>query len=515
MDNLKFDVNGVKNLLLNIYENKPHFPITSKKSLVSALGGKSKKIKIHNDAADIPVSKLAEIAFSNKNEFIDSCQIVDSIIGGSFINLIVKSNILQLINNLNYPIYDEEQLAQYLVGIKIYGLDPEDITETIAYPIREPHELTKKFGASYAEIFESDIGLLDGISELESVIPMPTKKEPIELKQLEYYRCYIIEESKPKYCFEVFEDALTKGAKGLCITRTHPKQLISKYESIGRNSEVIWLTDRESVGEFKTVSPMISSVNFVIEEFIDNNAGAIILFDGLEYLITVNSFKPVLFFIQGIKDKIAENESSLLFSASPITFNKEELIILEREFEIVHEGERLKVELKTIGKVFSKIEETKKLLDEAIDKIHKDKVKIPAETTTKEKIDKIVSKIKDDDVMMDIETSGIIDTDLELNLSKKISSIDAKESTDSESEPEQDKTDQVSEEIVIPKGEEPCRSCEGTGKCIWCDVTGNCETCKGKGVKKDGSQCSDCKGTGQCRSCEGSGKCRWCKGRGY
>jgi hypothetical protein len=507
MDSLKFDVHGVRNILLNLFETKPPFPITSKETLVAALGGKSKKIKIHNDFPDVAVTKLVEKAFLKKQEFVEPNEIIDTLIGGSFINMIVKSNILQLINNLTYPIDDEKQLEKFLAGIKIYGLEPEEITDTISYPVIEPSEITKKFNITFQEIFESDIGSLDGLSELVSFIPMPTKKEPKEFKRLEYYMCYVIEESKPKYCFEVFEEAISKGAQGLCITRTHPKQLISKFEVLGDKSQVVWLTDRESVGEYKTVSPMISSVNYLIEDFIDNNPGAIILFDGLEYLITVNSFKPVLFFIQGIKDKIAENEASLLFSASAITFDKEELIILEREIEIIHEGERLLIDLKGTRKVFSKIEKTKRLLDEAITRIHKDKVKPPSGMSTKDKIDEIESKVSEDEIINEIESSGIVDTDLELGLSKKIATLDA---TELNAEP-----DQEPEEIIIPEGQEPCRSCEGTGKCIWCEVTGNCETCKGSGEDAEGNQCADCKGTGKCRSCEGSGKCRWCRGKGY
>ena len=536
MDSLKFDIYGVKNILLQLYESKPSFPLTSKKTLVAALGGKSQKIKIHDNSNDMPVTKLVNKAFLTKQEFNEPNEIIDALIGGSFINVIVKSNILQLLNNLNYPINDENQLEKCLVGIKIYGLIPEEITVTISYPIREPSEIAKKFGMAYRKIFDSDIGLLDGLSELESFIPMPTKKEPKEFKKLEYYRCYVIEESKPKYCFEVFEEALSKGAKGLCITRTHPKQLVSKFELLASQSEVVWLTDRESVGEYKTVSPMISNVNYLIEDFIDHNPGAIILFDGMEYLITVNSFKPVLFFIQGIKDKIAENEASLLFSASPITFDKQELIILEREIEIIHEGERLKVDIKTTGEVFTKIKETKKLLDEAIDKIHKKKVEPVPETSTDEKIEAIESEVGAQDSLEEIKRTGIVDTDLEEDLAKKMTRLETSEpatdapadaSSEVELEPEEqpapspepgtepEEPEPEPVEIIIPEGEEPCRSCEGTGKCIWCDVTGNCETCTGKGNDADGNQCADCKGTGQCRSCEGSGKCRWCKGRGY
>ncbi|MCK4827911.1 DUF835 domain-containing protein, partial [bacterium] len=308
-----------------------------------------------------------------------------------------------------------------------------------------------------------------------------------------------------KYCFEVFEEALSKGLNGLCITRMHPQQIKNSYTSIAKGSQVLWLTDRESVKESPTVSPMISNVNSIVEDFIDNNPRAVLLFDGLEYLISVNSFKPVLFFIEGIKDKIAENEVSLLFSVSPMTFDQKQLKTLERVMEIVADGEKLQIEL--APKESAMAEAPKELAD------------AKPETKVKEVSNVIADKIAEGEQVGE----GMIDGELESELAPKLFSKDKLEletATRSASdlpstEPTEDERPVSSATTgIVLDDKAPCRSCEGTGKCIWCDEKGNCETCKGTGKGSNDEPCADCNGSGKCRSCEGSGKCRWCKGEG-
>lgn len=521
MQDLKFDIHGVRTILLQLFDSKPPYPITSKKTLIAALGGKDHQIKINRDSDNVPVTALADKAFKKNQEFQEPNEIVDALIGGSFVNVIAKSNVMQIINNLNYPIEDDSQLEKSLASIKIYGLSPAEISNNITFPIKAPTDIINQLSVTEKQLFEVDVRLLDGLAELETFIPAPMKKIPRKQKTLKYNHCYVIEESKPKYCFEVFEDALFKGSKGLCVTRTHPKQLQSQYELIAKKAEVLWLTDRESVKEYPAVSPRIGNVGLAIEDFIDNNPRAVILLDGLEYLIGVNSYKPVLFFVQGIKDKIAENEASLLFSVSPQTFDTQQLKAIERETEIVLDGERLRLELEPAAAAPETVEASKELITEAASEISKE----PAAPSEDEAEEKPIEEEPIAELPSEMELDeGMMDEELEIGLAEKISKIDEMEPEPSppsspelqvEITPELEETAQELGVVTTPSGDrEPCRSCDGTGKCIWCDVTGKCETCKGTGKDSEGNPCADCKGSGQCRSCEGSGKCRWCKGEG-
>jgi two-component system cell cycle response regulator len=97
---------------------------------------------------------------------------------------------------------------------------------------------------------------------------------------------------------------------------------------------MLWLTDRESSKE-PTISPSLESMIYVVEEFIDKNEQPVILLDGMEYLISNNSFNPVLRFIRRLIDKISETNTILIIGVSPKAINEQELKLLERELNPV------------------------------------------------------------------------------------------------------------------------------------------------------------------------------------
>lgn len=140
---------------------------------------------------------------------------------------------------------------------------------------------------------------------------------------------YLIEESRADFCFIIFSKILNKNNKGLCICRINPAIIRRKY---GFNEDItmLWLTDRESSKE-ATISPSLESMIYVAEEFIDKNENAIILLDGIEYLISNNGFNPVLRFIRRLIDKISETSTILLIGVSSKAMNEQELKLLERE----------------------------------------------------------------------------------------------------------------------------------------------------------------------------------------
>ena len=147
---------------------------------------------------------------------------------------------------------------------------------------------------------------------------------------------YIIEENRADSCFTVFSNLAISEFEGLCICRTNPMIIRKKYDFTEKIT-TLWLTDRESSKE-ATISPSLESMIYVAEEFIDKNEKAVILLDGLEYLISNNSFNPVLRFIRRLIDKISETNSILLIGASSKAINEQELRLLERELNPVMLG---------------------------------------------------------------------------------------------------------------------------------------------------------------------------------
>ncbi|UCE73903.1 MAG: DUF835 domain-containing protein [Methanomassiliicoccales archaeon] len=145
-------------------------------------------------------------------------------------------------------------------------------------------------------------------------------------------RCYLIEEEKLNRSLSFFIAMLNKGYKGFCITRTHPKYLNVKKGL--KDASIVWLTDRESATE-ATISPSLERIIYEIGDFLKKEEKGCVVLDGIEYLVSNNSFDPVLRFIRRIIDDISEGESILLVAVGPHTLKEQELKILEREMELI------------------------------------------------------------------------------------------------------------------------------------------------------------------------------------
>ena len=153
-----------------------------------------------------------------------------------------------------------------------------------------------------------------------------------EIKSIDYYEngfSYLIEENRPDFCFDIFARLARNNKNGLCICRINPAIIRRKY-NFDEDLSMLWLTDRESSKE-STISPSLESMIYVAEEFIDKNEEAVILLDGIEYLISNNGFNPVLRFIRRLIDKISETNTILIIGVGSKSINEQELKLLERE----------------------------------------------------------------------------------------------------------------------------------------------------------------------------------------
>jgi hypothetical protein len=64
-----------------------------------------------------------------------------------------------------------------------------------------------------------------------------------------------------------------------------------------------------------------------------------LILDGIEYLVSSNSFDPVLRFIRSLIDEVSETQSVFLITVGPYTLKPQELKILEREMEKISSDE--------------------------------------------------------------------------------------------------------------------------------------------------------------------------------
>jgi hypothetical protein len=142
--------------------------------------------------------------------------------------------------------------------------------------------------------------------------------------------CYLVEEEKMNNSLSLFLELINKGYKGFALTRTNPRYLKERGDL--KDTKMLWLTDKESSSS-DTIPPILERIIYEFENFVRSQEKTVLILDGIEYLVSSNSFDPVLRFIRRMIDDISESKSVLLVTIGPYTLKPQELKILEREME--------------------------------------------------------------------------------------------------------------------------------------------------------------------------------------
>jgi hypothetical protein len=161
------------------------------------------------------------------------------------------------------------------------------------------------------------------------------EEEPAQPLKVVAGATYIIKDKRLDQPMTLMKAQLKKGASGLCIVRTPPDHLHEKY---GLDCRMVWLTKMEGVrngggsANHEYVSPTDTpAITTLIKSFLSENKKAIVLLEGLEYLINQNDFKTVLKFLSGTKDQVFLAKGILLVPFDPVVLDPKDLKALERE----------------------------------------------------------------------------------------------------------------------------------------------------------------------------------------
>ncbi len=163
--------------------------------------------------------------------------------------------------------------------------------------------------------------------------PFSKDKKEIEGKySLESGSSYFVSEgsSDKKKALKLFVDHVKHGIPGLCITRIFPEKIREEYGL--KKTTIIWLT-REKKDDVRIDPTSLIQLSRTIKEYISETQESIILLDGIEYLVTQNSFKEVLRMIQSINDRVVQSKSMMIVTYDPEALEEQQLHLLSRELK--------------------------------------------------------------------------------------------------------------------------------------------------------------------------------------
>ncbi len=150
--------------------------------------------------------------------------------------------------------------------------------------------------------------------------------------QLERAQTYAIVESDGTYAFEIFHDLVTHGAQGLCITRRPPKFVTTKYGL--ERTPILWLSRVATEKNSLPPSPP-EKVALAVEHFVSLGSNAVVMLDGVEYLIAHNDFASVLSLLHDLNELVGLHEAILLLPMDPAAFQEREFALIRREVNLL------------------------------------------------------------------------------------------------------------------------------------------------------------------------------------
>lgn len=150
--------------------------------------------------------------------------------------------------------------------------------------------------------------------------------------QLERAQTYAILERDSTHAFEIFRDLVTHGAQGLCITRRSPKVVTTKYGL--ERTPILWLS--RVAAEKNTVPPSPpEKVALAVERFMSLGSNAVVMLDGVEYLIAHNDFASVLALLHDLNELVSVHDAILLLPMDPVAFQEREFALICREANVL------------------------------------------------------------------------------------------------------------------------------------------------------------------------------------
>ncbi len=126
----------------------------------------------------------------------------------------------------------------------------------------------------------------------------------------------------------IFVSIFDAGFPTLAVVRTPPDRFC---QILKRDVETIWLTANR-VSDIVCLDPSnITRLSMVLTEFFKHAPNGFVLFEGVEYLLSIVGFKDLLNLIQLLNDKIALNEGTIYMVLDLGVLDEKEARHIQRE----------------------------------------------------------------------------------------------------------------------------------------------------------------------------------------
>ncbi len=303
--------------------------ITERKKAEEALQSSELQYRTTIDSVDDPIhvvdKDLRIILFNNAfKRWAEELNLETEVIGQTlfepfpFLPGKVREEYLQVFNT-GKPLITEETVK---VGSK------EFITETRKIPVFEGEkvvrvitvvrDITEKKKAEEAlkqraeELEKSKVELQRSLQELlerveheyKDLVTRPIPEIDIEEKGA----IFLYPADREEEAYALFGSRKDANLPALAITRTFPPRF---YEKLGREVETVWLTSNRVPGMVCVDPSDTMNLILVLSEFFKRTPEGVVLFEGVEYVISIAGFKRFLHIVQLLNDKIAMTNGTI------------------------------------------------------------------------------------------------------------------------------------------------------------------------------------------------------------
>ena len=142
---------------------------------------------------------------------------------------------------------------------------------------------------------------------------------------------WLVDDEIPNSVLGIASNLVSLGRPILVFSRLPPERLRSKF-SIHESSS-FRLTERPI--NSRDIGPSLEGIMRRIEDFFFANPRAVVVIDGLEFLIGLHGFDRVYDFTRNLTDLVAESDDLLLCPIDGLAMSPQERALLQREMEML------------------------------------------------------------------------------------------------------------------------------------------------------------------------------------